>query len=230
MQISCENLNMSYEGQTVIDSLSFCVNKGDYLCVVGENGSGKSTLIKGLLNLKKASQGKIYVDKTAKIGYLPQKTPAQKDFPASVWEVVLSGTLNTKKLLPFYSRSQKKKAEDCLEKLNILDLKKACYRNLSGGQQQRVFLARALCAAEDLLLLDEPVNGLDPVAAQEFYELIKNINKSGTTIIMVTHDISHALKYGAHILHLSENDTFFGTKDEYLNSDLFKNFGGGKKL
>lgn len=230
MQISCENLNMSYEGQTVIDSLSFCVNKGDYLCVVGENGSGKSTLIKGLLNLKKASQGKIYVDKTAKIGYLPQKTPAQKDFPASVWEVVLSGTLNTKKLLPFYSHSQKKKAKDCLEKLNILDLKKACYRNLSGGQQQRVFLARALCAAEDLLLLDEPVNGLDPVAAQEFYELIKNINKSGTTVIMVTHDISHALKYGTHILHLSENDTFFGTKDEYLNSDLCKNFGGGKKL
>lgn len=230
MQISCENLNMSYEGQTVINSLSFCVNKGDYLCVVGENGSGKSTLIKGLLNLKKASQGKIYVDKTAKIGYLPQKTPAQKDFPASVWEVVLSGTLNTKKLLPFYSRSQKKKAEDCLEKLNILDLKKTCCRNLSGGQQQRVFLARALCAAQDLLLLDEPVNGLDPVAAQEFYELIKNINKSGTTVIMVTHDISHALKYGTHILHLSENDTFFGTKDEYLNSDLFKNFGGGKKL
>ena len=230
MQILCENLNMSYEGQTVIDNLSFSVNKGDYLCVVGENGSGKSTLIKGLLNLKKATHGKIYVDNTAKIGYLPQKTPAQKDFPASVWEIVLSGTLNSKSILPFYRRSQKERAEKALKQLNILDLKRKCYRNLSGGQQQRVFLARALCAAEDLLLLDEPANGLDPIATAEFYQLIKEINKSGTTIIMVTHDISHAIKCGSHILHLSENDTFFGTTDEYLNSDLFKNFGGGLNI
>lgn len=230
MQISCENLSMSYEGRAVIENLNFSIDKGDYLCVIGENGSGKSTLISGILNLKKPSKGSIFVETNTKIGYLPQKTPTQKDFPASVWEVVLSGTLNNGNFLPFYNRDQKSKAENALKQLNIIDLKRKCYRNLSGGQQQRVFLARALCAAGDLLLLDEPTNGLDPIATAEFYQLIKEINKSGTTVIMVTHDVFHAVKCGTHILHLSENDTFFGTKEEYLNSDLCKNFGGEKKL
>ncbi len=230
MQISCKNLSMSYEGRAVIENLSFSINKGDYLCIIGENGSGKSTLISGILNLKKPSKGDIFVEADTKIGYLPQKTPAQKDFPASVWEVVLSGTLNSGNFLPFYSREQKLKAEKALKQLNILDLKRKCYRNLSGGQQQRVFLARALCAAEDLLLLDEPTNGLDPIATAEFYQLIKELNKSKTTVIMVTHDISHAVKCGTHILHLNENSSFFGTCDEYLNSDLFSTFKGGLSL
>ena len=221
--IKTEHLSLSYENMTVIDDLSFEVKSGDYLCIVGENGSGKSTLVKALLGLKKPVSGTIELGDgllQREIGYLPQQTSAQRDFPASVVEVVISGCLNSRGLRPFYSARERRIAAENIGRLGLSDLKKRSYRELSGGQQQRVLLARALCAAKKLLLLDEPVTGLDPMVTAELYELISNINKSGATIIMVTHDLASALKYATHILCLTENDSFFGTSSEFLESDF----------
>ncbi len=226
--LKCSDVTMSYESVNVFEHLSFKLERGDYLCILGENGSGKSTLIKGLLGLLKTSAGKIeYSDGLVKseIGYLPQQSPVQRDFPASVYEVVLSGTLNRKSLSPFYSKREKKKADDNLERLSIKHLKNSCYRDLSGGQQQRVLLARALCATKSLLLLDEPVTGLDPVVSAEFYELINNINKKDNiTIIMVSHDVKQSIECATHILHLENKTCFFGTVDDYKKSSISNQF------
>lgn len=226
--IECKNLCMSYEGVTVVNNVCFTVEEGDYLCVLGENGSGKSTLMKGLLGLKHRVSGDIYFNglKQKEIGYLPQQTVAQKDFPATVREVVLSGCLNKKGMKPFYNKSDKQRAENSLKKLNISGFAHRCYRELSGGQQQRVLLARALCATEKLLLLDEPVSGLDPVVTNEMYTIIKDLNKEGVTIIMVSHDLQNALKYGNKILHMEKEATFFGSTEEYLKTDIFKSMSG----
>lgn len=229
--ITCNNLSFSYEGNIVSHNLNFTVNDGDYLCIVGENGSGKSTLMKGLLNLKNPSEGEIIYGeglKADEIGYLPQQSAAQKDFPASVYEVVLSGCLNSQGLLPFYSKESKQLALSNMEKLGITHLKKHCYRELSGGQQQRVLLARALCATKKILLLDEPVSGLDPTVTVELYRLIEEINKAGITIIMVSHDINSSVQYASHILHLKKEQLFFGKKEEYVNSKVGKHFLGGE--
>ena len=225
--IRCENLILGYEGNAVAGPLCFEVNKGDYLCIVGENGTGKSTLIKTILHLREPLDGRITRGdglEPYEIGYLPQQTVVQRDFPASVWEVVLSGTLTKGGKNPFYSRAQKQSAEENMKKMGIWELKKQCYRNLSGGQQQRVLLARALCATSKLLLLDEPVTGLDPKATAEFYRLIGNLNQEGTTIIMVSHDIRAAAEYASHILHIEKEGAFFGTKEEYRNSDAWNLF------
>lgn len=230
--LTCQNVSLSYENNTVLSELSFVVNSGDYLCIVGENGSGKSTLIKALLSLKSVVKGDIMMGEGLKqneIGYLPQQTSAQKDFPASVWEVVQSGFLNARGLRPFYSKSEKNKALFNMEKLGITSFKNRCYRELSGGQQQRVLLARALCATKKLLLLDEPVAGLDPMVTNELYHLIEQINKDGTTIIMVSHDIESAVKYASHILHLHNKPLFFGTTADYIKSDAGKRFLGGEE-
>ena len=220
--IKCEKLAFSYENADVIKDLSFTVSNGDYLCIVGENGSGKSTLTKGLLGLKSPDSGKIIFGEGLKkneIGYLPQQTPAQKDFPASVFEVVLSGRLNSRGLRPFYSRNDK------IRKLGIEDLMKRSYRDLSGGQQQRVLLARALCAGRKLIFLDEPVTGLDPIVTEEMYRLIEELNKKDKiTIVMVSHDITSAVKYATHILHLNYEKSFFGTSEEYMKSPLGQYF------
>ena len=212
--------------------MNFKIDQGDYLCVVGENGTGKSTLIKTLLGLIKPLNGEVIANVQGKnhkgVGYLPQQTQAQKDFPASVWEVVLSGVLNNDHRCPFYNKKDKAEAEKNMEKLNILDLKKRCYRELSGGQQQRVLLARALCATDSVLILDEPVTGLDPAASMEFYETIKDLNKKeNVTIIMVSHDIKNALNYTTHILHLEQENDFFGTVEEYKKSNVSNMFLGG---
>lgn len=226
--ISVDDLTLSYENMTVIRDMSFRVNGGDYLCIVGENGSGKSTLIKALLSLKKPVGGSISFGgglKRNEIGYLPQQTGAQQDFPASVREVVLSGCLNSMGIRPFYSDRERKMAAQNMERLGITHLKKRSYRELSGGQQQRVLLARALCATKKLLLLDEPVSGLDPMVTAEMYELISDINRSGVTVIMVTHDISAALKYASHILCLRQDSWFFGTPQQFMadgSSDFLK--------
>ena len=227
--LKCDIVTMSYDGNTVFKDLSFSVHTGDYLCIVGENGSGKSTLMKGILGLRSPSYGKfIFGDglKQNEIGYLPQQTGIQKDFPASVWEVVLSGRLNKKKLLGFYNKNDRKKAMENIEKIGIPSLKKRCYRELSGGQQQRVLLARALCSAEKLILLDEPVVGLDPVATAQMYEIIHNLNRNDNmTVIMVSHDIISAVNYATHILHLCVNgEIFFGTTQEYEHSELGSRF------
>lgn len=228
--ISVNSLTLSYENMTVIKELSFEVKSGDYLCIVGENGSGKSTLVKALLSLKKPLGGEIAFGdglSAREIGYLPQQTGAQRDFPASVGEVVLSGCLNSRGIRPFYSAKDRALAMENMMKLGIWELRRRSYRELSGGQQQRVLLSRALCATKKLLLLDEPVSGLDPMVTAEMYELISGINKSGVTVIMVTHDISAALRYANKILCLRSNEWFFGTRDEFLQSSASDFLKGG---
>lgn len=218
--LTAENLKLGYEGKTVADGLNFTVNSGDYLCIVGVNGSGKTTLMKTILHLNPPISGKIETGeglKSSEIGYLPQQTEIQRDFPASVWEIVLSGNLSHSGLRPFYTKEEKAAAKRNIEKMGITDLTKRCYRELSGGQQQRVLLARALCATGKMLLLDEPVSGLDPMVTAEMYDLIYGLNKEGITVIMISHDIKAALKYATHILQIGK-DVFFGTKEEYLKS------------
>lgn len=227
LQLKCHDVSLGYEGKTIIKHLNFQVSAGNYLYIVGENGTGKSTLIKTLLGLRPPLEGEIeFADrlKPTEIGYLPQQTQIQRDFPASVWEVVLSGNLNTTGLRPFYKKAEKERAEMNMEKLGILDYKKRCYRDLSGGQQQRVLLARALCATGKMLLLDEPVAGLDPMITNEMYELIQKLNQEGITIIMVSHDMAAACKYADHILHIAHKPLFFGTKEDYLKTDTGKAF------
>lgn len=230
--VECADVAFSYEGNTVVTDLNFKINGGDYIYVVGENGSGKSTLIKGILKLKAPSKGIIKLNgiKATDIGYLPQQTQAQKDFPASAYEVVLSGRLNSRGLRPFYNSEDRAAAILNMGKLDIANLKHSCYRELSSGQQQRVLLARALCAAKRMLILDEPVSDLDPVAAHELYRLVELINKDyGITIIMVSHDISAATKYASHILHLNNKQAYFGSIEGYIKTEVGSKFTGDKK-
>ena len=218
--ITVKNLSVGYDGEAVEQNISFTVEKGDYLCIVGENGSGKTTLMKTLLQLQKPLGGTIeYGDgfKKNEIGYLPQQTVVQRDFPASVKEIVLSGCQARCGLRPFYNKEEKKIALDNIKKMGLEDIADKCYRELSGGQQQRVLLARALCATQKLLLLDEPVSGLDPKVSSEMYRLIESLNKEGITIIMVSHDMKAALEYANKILHIGHG-VFFGTKEEYIKS------------
>lgn len=233
--ITCRDAALGYDTGIVVSGLKFQVNSGDYLCIIGENGSGKSTLIKGLLRLKAPASGEILIGdglKANEIGYLPQQSAAQKDFPAGVFEVVISGRQSRRGVRPFYGREDKKIALKNLERLGIGHLKNSCYRELSGGQQQRTLLARALCATEKLLLLDEPVTGLDPLATKELYDLIKMLNQEQKlTIIMVSHDIRSAIEQASHILHLGNQQLFFGETAEYLKTDVANHFlGGGKDV
>ena len=221
-QIICQNLSVGYDSKVILKNLSFDVNKGDYLCIVGENGSGKTTLIKSILGLIPTISGKLETGeglKSNEIGYLPQQTVVQRDFPASVKEIVLSGCQGRMGLRPFYSKSDRLLAEKNMKKMDITDLSKRCYRELSGGQQQRVLLARALCATQKLLLLDEPVSGLDPRVTAEMYQTIKSLNDEGISIIMISHDVDAAVKYASHILHIG-NTVFYGTTEEYVNSHI----------
>ena len=232
--ITCKNLTLGYDNEVVTENVNFRVNEGDYLCIVGENGAGKSTLMKTLLGLTPLLGGEIlYEDgmKKNEIGYLPQQTVVQKDFPASVWEVVLSGNLSRLGHRPFYGREEKERAKKNMERMSIEELKDRSYRNLSGGQQQRVLLARALCATSKMLLLDEPVTGLDPKVTADFYELIKRLNRGNLkkasepiTIIMISHDIREAVEQASHILHIDKERRFFGTVEEYKESDAWKAF------
>ena len=225
------NICSLYDVIPDVNDLTFSVAQNDYLCIVGENGAGKSTLIKGLLRLKKPSSGTIRLEGgllAKEIGYLPQQTAVQKDFPASVYEVVLSGCLNRLGTKPFYTKREKKITNENLRKMGIENLKSRCYRELSGGQQQRVLLARALCATKKVILLDEPAAGLDPVVTQSLYELIRQINEDmGITVIMVSHDIHAAVQYAKHILHLHHSQLFFGTTEEYRNNEVGSHFIGG---
>ncbi|MCR4631497.1 MAG: ABC transporter ATP-binding protein [Treponema sp.] len=219
-QLTCENLTLGYNSKVILENLNFSVNAGDYLCIVGENGSGKSTLMKTILHLLKPISGTIKTGDgllADEIGYLPQQTEVQRDFPASVREIVLSGCQSRCGRRPFYIKEEKKLAHDTMEKLGILPLERRCYRELSGGQQQRVLLARALCATQKMLLLDEPVTGLDPEATEEMYELIKKLNDDGITIIMISHDIDTALQYASHILNIGKN-IFFGEAKDYVRN------------
>ncbi len=220
--LTVKNLTVGYGSQIVASGIDFVVNAGDYLCIVGENGSGKSTLMKTLINLQKPVSGEIIRGEGLKeneIGYLPQQTLVQRDFPASVREIVLSGLQGRMGFRPFYNSEDKAVAAKNMERMGITDLADKCYRELSGGQQQRVLLARALCAAEKVLLLDEPVSGLDPQVTSQMYELIEKLNKDGITIIMISHDVNEIIKYASNILHIGENVTYSGTEDYIRKMD-----------
>ena len=224
--VTVRDLSLGYDAHTIAEGLNFTVCAGDYLCIVGENGSGKTTLMKTLLRLQEPVGGQILIGdglKKNEIGYLPQQTVIQKDFPASVREIVLSGCQGRCGLRPFYNREEKRLAEENMERMGIAHLAGRCYRELSGGQQQRVLLARALCATRKVLLLDEPVSGLDPKVTGEMYGLIEGLNREGVTVIMISHDIAAAVRYADHILHIG-TDVFFGTTEEYLKSDAGRVF------
>ena len=235
--LRCRSLCLGYEGREVLHGLTFSLRPGECLCVVGENGSGKSTLLRALLGLKKPSHGEVAYGGGGgrnpalgrkSIGYLPQQSAAQSDFPARAAEVVRSGFLNAMGV-PWYSREQKRRAGDVMALLGIADLAPRCFRELSGGQQRRVLLARALCAAKDVLLLDEPASGLDPIAAQELTRLITALHREqGMTIILVTHDIREALREADLILHLTAQpgEYFLGTPEEYREDGVSKRFLG----
>lgn len=228
--IVCEHMDLGYEDQDAVIDVSMEIDPGDYLCIVGENGSGKSTLMKGLLGLLKPTGGKLMMDEELKrtgIGYLPQQTVAQRDFPATVYEVVRSGCLSRRGIRPFYTRKENQLALECMEKLNILPLKEHCYRELSGGQQQRVLIARALCATSKLLVLDEPVTGLDPSAIQELYQILQRLNREdGVTILMVSHDIRNVVGQADKILHLGQRVLFYGSTEAYKRSEIGRRFLG----
>ena len=225
--ITCRDLTLGYESHAILEHLSFTVGAGDYLCVVGENGSGKSTLMRTMLGLQKPLSGSIAFGdgmKQNEIGYLPQQTAIQRDFPATVWEIVLSGCQARAGRRFFYGKEDKAMAAHNLERMGMTGFRNRCYRELSGGQQQRVLLARALCATRKLLLLDEPVSGLDPKVTAEMYGLIEGLNREGVTIVMISHDIAAAVRYATHILHVGGKKTFFGDIGAYRDSAIGRRF------
>ena len=216
--IRLNNATVSYEGDLAAENVSFSVEKGDYLVILGENGSGKSTVMKAMLGLVKLKSGEVvYADGLKKndVGYLPQQTRIQRDFPASVEEVVRSGAVNRLGRRLFPGRAEKLRARQQMERLEIWEMRKKPYRTLSGGQQQRVLLARALCATDSLILLDEPVTGLDPETTAEMYEIIRNINRQGVAIVTVSHDVGQALRDAKHVLVMERTVRFFGETEAY---------------
>lgn len=232
--ITCSHVDFGYENHDAVVDLTMEVDEGDYLCVVGANGAGKSTLVKGLLGLLAPTGGSLQVADELKrtgIGYLPQQTAAQKDFPATVREVVLSGVLSRRGRRFFYSGEEKEMAEKAMERLGIADLAKRCFRELSGGQQQRALIARALCAAGKLLILDEPVTGLDPQAIQEFYGFIRRLNREeNVAIVMVSHDVANMVGQADKILHLQQRVLFYGTAQDYGKTRAGREFLGGGEV
>jgi len=232
-QLTCQNLTIGYEGKTVISDLTFSVYAGDYLCIVGENGSGKSTLMKTMLKLKSPTAGHVVIEDSLGLGdfgYMPQQIVVQKDFPASVREVVRSGCLSRSGLRPYYSKTEKKLADSNMEALGIADLAKSCFRELSGGLQQRALLARALCAARKILFLDEPAAGLDPATTADMYSIIAKLNADAMTIVMISHDIAAAAKHSTHILHIgAQAALFFGKTADYIESETGKAYLGGEQ-
>lgn len=219
-QLVCKNIAIAYEKENVVDDFSMEVEKGDYISVIGENGTGKSSLLKGILGIIPLKRGEVTFSDGVKrnnIGYLSQQNPMQMDFPASCYEVVLSGCLTRKGILPWFSKSEKEKAIKNMEKLGITELIHKSFSELSGGQRQRVLLARALCATDKIIFLDEPITGLDPIACRDFYNIIEKLNKEmKITIIMITHDVDNALKYSNKVLHMHKYKYFFGNKADYL--------------
>jgi len=223
--LKVQNLSLGYEGKRIVEDISFTVNSGDFVSIIGENGTGKTTLVRGILGLIGKLSGSIELSEgvsQSHIGYLSQKNSVSNDFPASVLEIVMSGFLNSKRFGLFYTKEQKKEATSLMERVGITKLKNAAFSELSGGQQQRVLLARALCAAKKLILLDEPATGLDPIATADFYSLLTELNKEGVTVIMVSHDVTGAMRLSSHILYLGKDTSFFGTTHQYLHSNIGK--------
>lgn len=216
--IRFENLSLRYGNRVLFKDLNFSIYEGDYFCIAGENGSGKTTLMNAILGMKEPAEGKITISKDLKngIGYLPQQKSLQKDFPASVYEVVISGFQKKRGFRPFYNNKEKEIADKNMKRLGILDIKKQCFGELSGGQQQRVLISRALCATDKIILLDEPVTGLDKETTEEMYKIINELNDEGVTIVMISHDASATIRYASRVIHLG-NKVFIGTNEDYKN-------------
>lgn len=231
--LTCKNASFGYDGEVVLSGIDFTLCGREYMCILGENGAGKSTLVKGILGLISPVTGEIGFGeglRACEVGYLPQQTQVQKSFPASVLEVVLSGRINSMGMRPFYNRKDREDAVKKLELMGMKGMERRSFQELSGGQKQRVLLARAMCAAGRLILLDEPVSGLDPAATTDLYELIADINKNmGMTVIMVSHDTQAAVKYASHIMQLSHTQLFYGTVDDYKNSEVGHDYLKGVK-
>lgn len=229
--LSCEGLTLQYDQIVALEDVGFEVFEGERLVIAGENGSGKSTLLKGLLGLMPRARGKVHLGGglTQKdIGYLPQQTELQRNFPASVMEVTISGCLAHKGLRPYYNRAERQRAREALEMVGMSSFEKHPYGALSGGQQQRVRLARALCAGTRLLLLDEPVTGLDPAITAELYRLLDTLHEEhGMAMVMVSHDIQSALEHADKVLHLQKRVLFFGTQEDYRRSPIGARWLGG---
>lgn len=220
--IDVKELSLAYEGRSVISGLSLQIHSGDFLCIIGENGSGKTTLTNALLGLKSPSSGSMELCglKRNEIGVLLQRTDVQSDFPALVGEVVLSGRVGKKRGIAMYTRHDRQVAFENMEKLGITSIADKSFRTLSGGQQQRALLARALCAAEKLIVLDEPAASLDPKACADMYSLIRDINANeGMAVIMVSHDIRCAREYATHVLHIDKGAHRMYTREEYLREN-----------
>ncbi len=231
MILSCEDLSLSYDNKVIAEKINFTVGDSDYLCILGENGSGKTTLVNALLGLKKPHSGRIVYGEgvsAGKIGYLPQRESILDGFPASVKEIVMTGFCGSRGLSFLYSGDNKKRAETLMKKLEIEAFKSRAFSELSGGQQKRVMLARALCSAEKLLVLDEPAASLDPIVTEELYSLTARLNREeGISIIMVSHDVASAIKYASHILHIKNEQLFFGSAEDYAKTPLAKEYLGG---
>ncbi len=225
--IVSESLTLAYDAIPVATDISFAVEPGDYLCIVGENGSGKSTLVKAIMGLHPIHEGRLTVSDEVRrggIGYLPQHTPAQRDFPASVREIVRSGCLRRAGMRPLWRATDKRLTDEAMARMGIEHLAGKCYRELSGGQQQRVLLARAFCATDKLMVLDEPIAGLDPLAMSEMYRMIDELHRDGVAVVMVSHDVSAAVTYADHILHIGKTAHFFGKTEHYLKTPLGQQF------
>ena len=223
----CKAIGLSYDKNTVLSDLTFSVSQGDYLCIVGENGSGKSTLMKALIGAHPIATGAVTYCRgfsKNKIAYLAQQNAFQKDFPASVFEVILSGRLSLKRFFGFYNAHDCKIVKTVMARLQLESVKNKSFGELSGGQKQRVLLARALASEAELLFVDEPTTGLDACVTAELYRFLEELHREGKTVVMVTHDISAAVKYATHILHLQNKPLFFGSRDAYLASDVGRGY------
>lgn len=221
--IKVEGLSFSYPSRKhTLTDINFNVEQGTFTCIVGENGSGKSTLLKCILGLNKGYSGKIIKEK--KIGYLPQKTEIQSNFPASIEEVVMSGTISRHIKSIFYKKDDKQKANEIMAELGIYQIRKKSFAELSGGQQQRVLIARAMCATEKIIILDEPTNGLDPSIALQIYKMLDELKKKNNlTILIVSHDIDRALKFADKVIEIENGKVKFnGNTTDYIKAGDIK--------
>lgn len=228
--IKLENLTIGYDNQIILKDVNLSINEGEYVCILGANGSGKSTLLKTVLGLIKPLTGKIIIDKKTSIGYVPQAKMLQQDFPATVNEIVMSGCLKKMKWRPFYTKKERDLANKNMKLLQISSLKNKSFSELSGGQQQRALIARALCATNKVLFLDEPFTALDGYGALKLYGILKKLNRDEhVTIVVISHDVDTILRYANHVIHVDETIVFDGTKEDYLESSFMKEYKGGNE-